>query len=281
MDWSKTKTIFILVFFILNMFLLYQYVEKKSVDDYEFIEEASFEERLKENDITFTTLPKQTSKEQYISAKSKHFTEDDLKKLKNQDPKRFNEQRLFSKLDKPFLLGEEIHSEALDTFVKENVLYGEEYKFWKVNEFEDTVVYYQTYKDKMIYNNSNAMLELTLNGNREIISYQQTYLENIEEFDEENQEEVIKAIDALKTLFEKGYIQPKSEITEVELGYINLLQYTASHVLTPTWHVVVNKKEDLYVNALDGKIIDIDTEPDVSEGISEPEKQTENDMILE
>jgi regulatory protein YycI of two-component signal transduction system YycFG len=45
---------------------------------------------------------------------------------------------------------------------------------------------------------------------------------------------------------------------KVELGYYTLIQQTESQVLVPTWHLIVEhdkKKEDLYVNAIEGRVI--------------------------
>lgn len=115
----------------------------------------------------------------------------------------------------------------------------------------------------MFYNNVNGKLTLFFNENKEIVSYEQTLLENIEEFNEE--EEVLPAIKAIETLYYKGYLRPKSEVTKVELGYYTLVQLTASHVLTPTWHVVIDGKEDLFVNAFEGQIIQLNTEENILE----------------
>ena len=55
-------------------------------------------------------------------------------------------------------------------------------------------------------------------------------------------------------------IEPKSEVTKVELGYYNSLQTTsATHLLVPVWRVVVNDEEDLFVNAFDGEVIELNT----------------------
>jgi len=256
MDWSKTKTIFIVVFLILDAFLLYQYIEKKTSNDYEYFAESSFEEELKENEITYTTLPNQTTKEQYLNATSKRFTKEELKKLKNQTFTYFNEQKLVSKFDKTFLVSGDLYSEALDVFVHENVLYGEDYRFWKIDENTNSIIYYQTYNGKMIFNNSNAKLVLFMNSEHQITSYEQTYLENIEKFNEE--EEVLQSLKAIRMLYTKGYIPSKSEITTVELGYYDLIQLTSSHVLRPVWHIVLNEETDLFVNAFDGQIIQAD-----------------------
>ena len=256
MDWSKTKTIFIVVFLILDAFLLYQYIEKKTSNDYEYFAESSFEEELKENEITYTTLPNQTTKEQYLNATSKRFTKEEVKKLKNQTFTYFNEQKLVSKFDKTFLVSGDLYSEALDVFVHENVLYGEDYRFWKIDENTNSIIYYQTYNGKMIFNNSNAKLVLFMNSEHQITSYEQTYLENIEKFNEE--EEVLQSLKAIRMLYTKGYIPSKSEITTVELGYYDLIQLTSSHVLRPVWHIVLNEETDLFVNAFDGQIIQAD-----------------------
>ena len=256
MDWSKTKTIFIVVFLILDAFLLYQYIEKKTSNDYGYFAESSFEEELKENEITYTTLPNQTTKEQYLNATSKRFTKEELKKLKNQTFTYFNEQKLVSKFDKTFLVSGDLYSEALDVFVHENVLYGEDYRFWKIDENTNSIIYYQTYNGKMIFNNSNAKLVLFMNSEHQITSYEQTYLENIEKFNEE--EEVLQSLKAIRMLYTKGYIPSKSEITTVELGYYDLIQLTSSHVLRPVWHIVLNEETDLFVNAFDGQIIQAD-----------------------
>ncbi|WP_042352928.1 two-component system regulatory protein YycI [Bacillus massiliigorillae] len=276
MDWSKTKTIFIVVFLVLNMFLLYQYIQKRSSNGLEVIAESTIEDKLKENEITYKTLPKQPNKEQYLSAKSKLFSDEELKKLKNQRVQKEKNQQIYASEFKPLQLGEKIHSEALDSFVKENVLHGDQYRFWKVDEIGNVIIYYQTYKGKMIFNNSSAKLELKMDDKRQVISYTQTYLDDIDEqFNEKD--DVIPAIKAIETLFNKGSIQPNNEITNVELGYINILQDTASHILTPIWHVEINNEDDFFVNALDGRIIEFNDGVNISDESDMDDKK----LILE
>ena len=84
-------------------------------------------------------------------------------------------------------------------------------------------------------------------------SYRQTYLEVIEELSDE--EELLTPLRAMETLYKKGLLKPKSEITKIELGYSTLVSLTASHVVTPTWRLVVNGKENLFVHALEGRVI--------------------------
>ncbi|MBR8644463.1 hypothetical protein KEH51_07070 [[Brevibacterium] frigoritolerans] len=45
------------------------------------------------------------------------------------------------------------------------------------------------------------------------------------------------------------------------MGYYNSLQTTSvSHLLVPTWWVVIDDETDLFVNAFDGEVIELNTE---------------------
>jgi regulatory protein YycI of two-component signal transduction system YycFG len=61
-------------------------------------------------------------------------------------------------------------------------------------------------------------------------------------------------------LHQKGLLKPKSKITNIELGYSTLVQLAASQVLTPTWRIVVNDKEDFFVNAFEGQVINFNSD---------------------
>ena len=58
MDWSKIKTIFIITFLILDVYLLFQFMKIRDANKYEVITEASFEEKLKADEIKYVDLPK-------------------------------------------------------------------------------------------------------------------------------------------------------------------------------------------------------------------------------
>ena len=94
MDWSKTKSIFIMVFFVLDIFLLYQFLEKKNNYQFEYIAEASIEELLQEEEIQYASLPKQKWKEQFLIAQSKIFEKKDTKDLLNQKVNIVDETKL-------------------------------------------------------------------------------------------------------------------------------------------------------------------------------------------
>lgn len=254
MDWSKIKTIFILTFLILDVYLFYQFIQLRDANKYEFISEASFEDKLKADEIKYVELPKVPIKGQYISAKPKVFTKKDLAKLDHQTAYINNGTTIQATLDKPVALGAKVDSIEVSNFLKENVLYGDQYVFWKKDAKKHTITYYQDYENNPFYKNLSGMITINLNRDNQIFSYQQTYLEGIDKLT--TKEEILPPLKAIELLHQRGLLKPKSKITEVELGYSTLVQLTASQVFAPTWRIVVDNKVNFFVNAFEGQIID-------------------------
>ncbi|WP_433745961.1 two-component system regulatory protein YycI [Falsibacillus pallidus] len=259
MDWNKTKTIFIIVFLILDVFLLSQLVKKNTASQYLPKKDASIEEQLKEAGITYDALPQDKEKEKHylLSVKTKKFSKEELDELDGQDAIIVNDTKISSTLDEPYKLGTDFDPEVLDSFVEDNIIGGEKYQFWRYNKESKKITYAQKFKDKVIFENVNGELTFYLNDKNEVVSYEQTMLDSIDEY---NKEQIISSIQAVGTLFNKGMLRLDSKITNVELGYYTLVQTPESQVLTPTWHVVVNqgsKKDNLFVNAFEGSVITI------------------------
>ncbi|MFD2680882.1 two-component system regulatory protein YycI [Bacillus seohaeanensis] len=258
MDWNKTKTIFIIVFLILDIFLLSIFVQKLSVNNLEVFGETTFEERIKAEGIEYD-FTNEVLSQAYISAKPKKFTEKEIASLEDQDVTVLNNTTIQSTLDEPYSLGEKLNTAELTSFVNSTVLYGDRYMLWNVNEEDQKIVYYQTYKDEPLFHNINSEITFYVNKDNEIISYKQTMLESFEEISEK--EKLITPIQTLKAFYEDKKILPNSKVADPEVGYYTLLPLAESQVLTPTWHFVVEhegKTEDLFINALNGQIIEIE-----------------------
>ncbi|OCA92068.1 two-component system regulatory protein YycI [Pseudobacillus wudalianchiensis] len=255
MDWSKTKTIFITVFLILDIFLLAVFLNKHSASQFEFIKEASIEDKLRSYNIEYGKLPEEVSEESIITAKSKSFTKKEISLLQNQNVKLSDDQTVLeSYLQKPVKLGEK-KLDDLKSFVENNVLFGDQYQYWEIDNEENKVIFYQHYKDKKLFEIKNGKLEVGLNSNGEIIDYRQTMLEDLEENGQE--ETILSAHQAIQTLYKNGLIKPNSKISDVELGYYTFVHLTELQVLSPTWYFKIkngNKTEKMFVNAFDGSI---------------------------
>lgn len=260
MDWSKIKTIFILTFLVLDIYLMYEFFKLKDSSQYEYSTETSFEKRLKTDEIEYNDLPKNHQKDVYLSAKPKNFNDENLEvlqatKLKGQKIEVNEGTKIALSLDKPFQISDKFDPAELNTFVKNNILYGDQYRFWKKKGNE--IYYYQQYGDKVFYKNTSGELTIYLNDENNIVSYQQTLLEDIQKLD---QDKIIQPIKAIETLYKNGSLKPKSKITKVELGYYTFDHTSTSQVLIPAWRFVINEEENLFVQAFEGQIIQLDTE---------------------
>ncbi len=264
MDWSKIKTIFIVTFLILNIYLLNEFYKKYDSSQYDYVSETSFENKLKTEEIEYAELPKNVKKNALISATPKKFSKDELMELTNtilqgQSITIKNETTIESELKEPFPIKDEFNLEELAPLLKNHVFQGEQYRFWKVNEAEQTITYYQQIDGKQLYKNVSGELTFYLDKENRITGYRQTLLEDVEELSEE--ENIHQPIKAIETLYENGRLPFGSKITKVELGYYTLVHLTSSQVLTPVWRVVLDEEEDVFVDAFfEGNIIQLDNE---------------------
>ncbi|WP_059171636.1 two-component system regulatory protein YycI [Bacillus sp. FJAT-27445] len=262
MDWSRIKTIFIITFLILDVYLLYQLMAKHNDNKFEVMKESSVEERLKGADITYDVMPKAAIKDQYVSAKIKEFTKEDIARLKGQSIIIRDKILLDSELDEPYQLDEKGEPVSLTGFIIENILYGRNYQYWERDDKKNTITYFQQYENKFLYQNVNwnGRIVFHLNDENQIVSYEQTYLEDIKKLDVK--EEVLRPLEAVEILLQKGLIEPKSKITKAELGYSTIVPLASSQVFAPTWRFVIDNDKSLYVNAFEGQVIPIGSEED-------------------
>jgi regulatory protein YycI of two-component signal transduction system YycFG len=263
LDWSRIKTIFIICFLILDIYLIYEFLKIQDSNQVEVQTETevSFEKGLKDKKITYVPLPKDYLEDYYLKAKPKVFTSEDLQKtiFSDQTTNIISGTVLESFLNKPLEIKDLSDTSEINNFIKNHVLYGDQYSFWEKNTESNTVTYYQQYDGKTLFENLNGKLIFYLNEDNKVISYQQTYLEEIGELSKS--EKLIQPIKAIETLYTNDVLKPKSTITKVELGYYTLVPLSdATQVLNPAWRFIIDDKESLYVSAFEGKIVELNSE---------------------
>jgi regulatory protein YycI of two-component signal transduction system YycFG len=260
MDWSKIKTIFIITFLILDVYLLYQFMKIRDDNKYEVITEASFEEKLKAAEIKYVDLPKDPIQAQYLSAKPKVFTQVDIEKLKKQsvEVRGTGTTTLHVTFEKPLQITAKFEPAELSSLLNDDVLFGEDYQFGEKSDTDHIITYFQTSEGVPLFKNINGMITFNIDEDNQIVSYDQTYLVEMETLTAK--EEILPPLKAIETLHQKGMLKSKSNITAIELGYSTLIQLAASQVLAPTWRFEVDGKESLFVNAFEGQIIQFNSD---------------------
>lgn len=259
MDWNKTKTIFIVAFSILNVFLysLYhdRYTEAQSV---QILGETSIEDSLKIDNISYGELPNYNAEMSYVSADVSAFSKDELDKYKNQEFTITEDTILYSKLNTTFNIKNSKGDYKFPEFLADYVPYGKEYLLWEVVEENQFAVFFQKVDQFPIYFNYNAMLTVYWDEEGNITNYEQ---ERFGEFDSFNKKkDILSPLDVINTLYSRDYLKKDSTVTDIALGYSTLITLTKTQVFAPTWRVRVELKEgefeDHFVNAIEGKIVE-------------------------
>src|SRR5690625_820352 len=148
MHWSKIKSLLILSFFILAIYLFAQFLEKKEQADIGVLEHQSstVEEQLAAESITFKDLPEEEYEETFISVEQHLFKASALKKDKPklaQDASILNGSIIASKLEKPKKIGGKSADEITEIF-NDFAHYPEEYKYWNWNEEYNVLIFFQS-----------------------------------------------------------------------------------------------------------------------------------------
>ncbi|OZM56593.1 hypothetical protein CIB95_10225 [Lottiidibacillus patelloidae] len=255
MDWNKTKTIFILTFFILNIFLSFKLIERKNESQLEVITKSTIEDLLKEMEIKYPKLPQIKKTETHISALNIPFNTEELSKLKQQQYTLNEDGTLIGIFESPITLTNPLQpEEEVAKFISENLVNGTKYSYWKTGEDAKKVYFFQTFDGKPIYFNKKAMLIIHLNEEKQIIGYEQNFLTVQMKEAEQN---ILPPLKVIEVLLDKQYLQYEGIISKIELGYFNLPEIAGNiQVLAPTWHVVIGNNH-YFVDAIDGELLKI------------------------
>jgi len=272
MHWGQIKSLLILSFLILDIYLFVQFMEKKGEYDIGVLEQqpSSIEEQLKAEDITFQDLPEQEYEEAFISVKQRIFREDELSTFKHneiQDTYLLTNYLLASKLDEPIKIEENIKRDELKEIFTNVVYFPEEYSFWNWNKELNVLVFFQNKMDRPVYYNQNGLVLLFLNDKNEITFYTQTMLGETEPIAEKKK--LMKPIQAIETLYNANELRSGDDISRVNIGFHTRVPFESGvQVFAPIWKVNVNEEKDYFVNAIEGFIFSTE-EQDFLENVIE------------
>ena len=272
MDWSKTKTIFIIVFSILNVFLYSLYLNRNAdIDNIEVIGKASMEEVLEQENITYKLPPFVEKEASFVSADVVDFGKESLKDLKGQKTEVTNNNVLTSTLTDKITL-EDVKKDDFKSFLSQYVLNGNEYVLWEMEEDQNKAFFFQQYEDRPIYFSPSAMLVVSWDKDDRIDSYEQRMLKDFATF---NKKDLLSPLEIIGSLASRGLLKSDSEVTDVKMGYSTLVRLTETQVFAPTWDVQVKledgENEHYFLNANEGKVIEFQLDTDEPEEEEEPE----------
>ncbi|WP_163538800.1 two-component system regulatory protein YycI [Gracilibacillus sp. YIM 98692] len=248
MQWGQIKTLFIFCFLILDIFLLHQFINNQE-SELPFLPEYSREDNLRTNINGLEEIPEEPTSAEMLYAQRKEIFEEtmgEIGELPNQNPIVVDDHLIISTLDEPVEMEVEGSMETLE----DHIWNGQAYTYYGKDEKSNTLIFFQELEHPIFFNQSGVLL-VQLNEDGDMIRYVQTALEEAEEKPEE--EDLIRSIDAVSTLYYNGKLLSGDEVTDVAIGYHNLLPLpNGVQVLTPTWEIEVNEDKYFFVNAIEG-----------------------------
>ncbi|MGW6677919.1 two-component system regulatory protein YycI [Bacillus altitudinis] len=276
MEWNKTKTIFILAFLVLDIFLGFQYFEKRSTDHFAIIEKTDTLEEMKADGIKYGNLSDEAKIGYRITAEKKQYTKKDVdgladQKTKSTFPKAEKDDPvtlLEMTFNKPVALPKKDMKTAATNLVSQRLLDGKNYKLWSIDEETGEIVFFQTYKGKYIFQEglddteTIGKITLDVNDQNEVVSYRQSMVTSINEV---RKETLVPALETVKDLYTQNMLSQNTTVKKVELGYYTQYPGASTQVMVPVWRVEIegvatgSKKkteEEYLINAIDGSTLD-------------------------
>lgn len=266
MQWGQIKTLFILCFLLLDIYLLFLVLQKEGTED--FAQEQRDEEKQEHGQILQSenikipdNLPEKLPDEAYVTIKQKNFDKKEvslIKSMANQEVEVVNNSFILSKLEDEIPIPENATSEAIAQLVSSTVYLGKDFKFQYWDEERNILVFSQTKNNRPVYYNQNGMLLVFLNDENEIIGYVQSLLGEPEKVQEEEKKPLILPITAIHRLYEANIILPSDEVNDAEIVYHSRFPLESGlQVLVPTWKITVNENREHLVNAIETIIISV------------------------
>ncbi|MFD1019442.1 two-component system regulatory protein YycI [Thalassobacillus hwangdonensis] len=256
MQWGQIKTLFILSFLIVDIFLLNQLLDKRfEVTESFGGNDTPLAEQMEADDIDVSAVPSDTPKASYLTLDRAEFTEDDKTELDQIDglnARIYNDDLIAARFEEPIPIDEDASREEIMELVNDTFLYNDLYSYWGWNKAENVLMFFQKSKGSTVYFNESGMI-MFLVEKGEIVGYVQTRLKppNEEDVDEK---ELIPPISAVYLLYTRNHIVPGDEVTDVTLGYHSKIKpeldgLSRLQIFAPVYKVTINNEKELFLNA--------------------------------
>lgn len=252
MQWGQIKTLFIICFLILNIFLIRQLIERQE-EEIRFIPVTTREDELKFNINGLENLSDESYTAPLVHTQNYNYNlraKEEIEALPDQQVVVVDNAYLYSRFNEPVDFDFEDPESDLQTYV----LNGDRYTYWDELDMANVLVFFQEMEHPIFYN-TNAILMIYLNSEGHMTHYTQSQLRIVGNRDDERS--LIKQYDAIYRLYHHfKELVTGDVITDVALGYHNLVSLpNGEMILNPTWDIQVDHDDHHdhhFVNAIDG-----------------------------
>ncbi len=213
---------------------------------------------MKDDQIKVGTLSKQKSFAYYLSGIQADSLRDGMGQLVNQNT-HYTDHTLESEFKEPVSVDKEKPQRTINQLMNDStfIQFGDQYEYSKELSTAQGPVYIQKAMGGAFYS-SEAQVRFVLNSNHQIVSYTQTYLQNVKSLREKS--ETISKTRALIWLYQYNEIPNNTTVAWAKLGYTKLLTIDTDRVFIPTWIIAIKPQNSPQtqlkkINAFTGGII--------------------------
>lgn len=250
MDWRRAKTILILIFLVLDLFLGYQWWEYRSVALEEALlsrDQDYLQAAIKIHQITMETpIPTEKPKLSYLNVT--YDTAELMYPHEGRQMIKKNDYTLIGFLSPHVPIASSMNVADLPELLAETIPNFTHYKFYQGDLASGEIRYVQQFEGYPIF---GANVTLFLEDNM-IQKFQQTYLKIGEKG---NARDLLSASASLQNLLDQQIINDGSTILKIELGYLGqpFTQEIKEQVFVPVWKIIL-MDQTIYVNAVTGLV---------------------------
>lgn len=262
MQWGQIKTLFIISFLLLDLFLLMQLWANQENEIIQEVSETTLEEELNTQNIDISEVPAEAPAVTFLTMQPGGFTDQQLEGLRskeNQQVNVYNDRLLESTLEEPV----DIDKENIQEEISDIVPFSNRYSYWGWDEEESTALFFQKTNNRTIYYNRGGLLMIRTEDGQ-MTGYTATLLEEAPDTEStEMGQELVSPMDVVSLLYNNGYLEENDKIEDMTVGYYSLVnlepgEENGYQVFAPTWRVSVGG-EYYFVHATNGQILTNDT----------------------
>ncbi|MFC6180742.1 two-component system regulatory protein YycI [Lactiplantibacillus daowaiensis] len=244
MNFRRIEWIFLVAFVVLDVFLVYMFVQtsssasntKSSSDT-----TTTIIREMHDDNISFSTPSGKENTGYYIAGNNDSGLKAHVSQLANQSTRILTSGKLTSTLRTTVAIDADHPEKSLDQFIAQttNVIHGDQYVYSSALSSSGDYVYVQKVADGKILTGT-GQIHFTVNKNHQLIGYTQGYLNNVKTLREKAV--TISEKKALVALYQYNQVSNNSRIVWSKLGYSRLLKLKDSSVYVPTWVFAVRSK---------------------------------------
>lgn len=248
MDWKLTKSLYILVFLLMNIGLILMLYNKHQ-EGVRVIESAP--DTLEQTNIDVSNVPDFESVEMNIlTGEATDFS--NLEDVETADVESTENGEILSENLEESDEELQMDTSTLNTFKDENLYRGEEYQYDDVMSNENRILFLQHFEEYPIFSSEASHISFRSEG-EQVSSYQQGYISNLRENSYSEPATVRRPMNCIVDLYQRDRISEDAVIENARLGYYVILNDGEQVMLRPKWEFIVTENEvekTIYIDAI-------------------------------